>query len=194
MRLDHIAYRTADRNKTALFFMNSFGYKTQEEFSITLGDGSKAECIALEPPERITSFDSWFATRHNMHFSDTDKGLKCDPSTEYHLAPEIFVSDGPPGSLIDEWVQHRDGVGGIHHLAYMVDSVEDIMKEWKEKGYAEFLSEEPLNCKEEDPELHQVFTKPSELTGVIYEFIQRGKHGFCKANVSKLMDSTKEYK
>ena len=33
--------------------------------------------------------------------------------------------------------------------------------------------------------------KPSELTGVIFEFIERGAYGFCKENVKALMESTK---
>jgi 4-hydroxyphenylpyruvate dioxygenase-like putative hemolysin len=63
-----------------------------------------------------------------------------------------------------------------------------MMKEWKEKGYAEFTSDEPMRC----PGLTQVFTKPSELTGVIFEFIERGEFGFCQSNVRALMDSTKD--
>ena len=63
-----------------------------------------------------------------------------------------------------------------------------VMEEWKEKGYAEFYSKEPITCK--DPDLTQVFTKPSELTGVIYEFINRQGAGFCKDSVKKLMEST----
>ena len=104
----------------------------------------------------------------------------------YHLPPEIFVSDGSPDSIVGKWVAARGNIGGIHHLAYQVDSVEQIMKEWKEKGYAEFTSEDPMKC----PGLTQCFTKPSELTGVIYEFIERGEHGFCKDNVMSLMQST----
>jgi 4-hydroxyphenylpyruvate dioxygenase-like putative hemolysin len=96
------------------------------------------------------------------------------------MAPEVFVSDGSPDSIVGQWVARRDGIGGIHHLAYQVDSVADTMKEWKEKGYAEFSSAEPMKC----PGLTQVFTKPSELTGVIYEFIERGEFGFCKDNVN----------
>jgi 4-hydroxyphenylpyruvate dioxygenase-like putative hemolysin len=117
-------------------------------------------------------------------------GLKTsDPgkTQEYHLAPEIFVSDGTPGSIVAEWVAARAGVGGIHHLAYQVESVQQVMEEWRAKGYAEFTTEAPLTC----PGLTQVFTKPSELTGVIYEFIERGEHGFCKDNVKALMESTK---
>ena len=72
----------------------------------------------------------------------------------------------------------------------MVDSVKETMNEWKEKGYAEFLTKEPLTC----PGLTQVFTKPSELTGVIYEFIERENEGFCAENVKELMISTKEIK
>ena len=62
------------------------------------------------------------------------------------------------------------------------------MKQWKESGYAEFLSDEPMTC----PGLIQVFTKPSELTGVIYELISREGDGFCEDNVKDLMNSTKE--
>jgi len=111
----------------------------------------------------------------------------CHKNVEYHMAPEIFVSDGTPGSIVGNWVAIRENVGGIHHLAYQVSSVENTMREWKEKGYAEFASEEPMRC----PGLTQVFTKPSLLTGVIYEFIERGEHGFCVENVKALMESTK---
>ena len=61
------------------------------------------------------------------------------------------------------------------------------MDEWRAKGYAEFTSDKPLTC----PGLTQVFTKPSLLTGVIYELIERGEHGFCRENVKNLMESTK---
>lgn len=109
---------------------------------------------------------------------------------EFHLPPEIFVSDGTPDSIVGRWVARRDGVGGVHHMAYQVESVEKIMAEWQSKGYAEFSSNKPLTC----PGLTQVFTKPSELTGVIYEFIERGEHGFCQDNVKDLMISTKDNK
>jgi len=105
-----------------------------------------------------------------------------------HLPPEIFVSDGTPDSIVGKWVAHRDGVGGIHHIAYQVSNVKNKMNEWKEKGFAEFTTQEPLTC----PGLTQVFTQPSMLTGVIYEFIERGAHGFCAENVRELMLSTKD--
>jgi len=175
MRLDHIAYRVANRLRTVQFFKNAFDYNVVEEFQIDFDDGSVANCFALEPPEahRITAgYDT----------------SKIKTYGNYHLAPEIFVSDGTPDSVVGQWVAARGGVGGIHHMAYEVESVAATMKEWKEKGYAEFTTEQPLSC----PDLIQCFTKPSELTGVIYEFIQRGKNskGFCKDNVKDLMEST----
>lgn len=106
---------------------------------------------------------------------------------QYHMAPEIFVSDGTPDSVVGQWVEARSGVGGIHHMAYQVKSVEETMKHWCDKGYAEFTTDKPLTC----PGLTQCFTKPSELTGVIYEFIEREGQGFCKENVKSLMESTK---
>lgn len=177
MRLDHIAYRVADRHKTANFFIKCFGYTLAEDlpdgFEITFEDNTKAQCLVLVPPEQINIPAPW------VHL-DVNKN-------EYHLPPEIFVSNGSKGSIVEQWVNKRDGVGGIHHLAYQVESVQQKMMEWKEKGYAEFTTENPLTC----PGLVQVFTKPSELTGIIYEFIEREKEGFCKENVKDLMNSTK---
>lgn len=194
MRLDHIAYRVADRKKTAQFFMDSLGYKIQQEFAIKFDDGTTAQCIALEPPEKQPEKAPW-TCRHQITWIEStwypDRHLH-DPNKyqEYHMPPEIFVSDGPLGSIVGDWVAARNGIGGIHHIAYQVDSVEKTMKEWQDKGYAEFSSSEPMKC----PGLTQVFTKPSVLTGVIYEFIERGEHGFCADNVKNLMMATAENK
>jgi catechol 2,3-dioxygenase-like lactoylglutathione lyase family enzyme len=183
MRLDHIAYRVKDRYNTAEFIKEAFGYKVGTEFQIEFDDGSKADCLALIPPE----------TRHPDTALWSYHALQAGPyepiKSEYHAPPEIFVSDGSEGSIVGDWVIERGNVGGIHHIAYQVEDVEAVMNEWKEKGYAEFYSEKPITCK--DPDLTQVFTKPSQLTGVIYEFINREGAGFCKDSVKKLMESTK---
>jgi len=190
MRLDHVAYRVADRWKTARFFMEAFGYKLQTEFDINFPDGSTTKCIALEPPEKLYKTAPW-VIGEALYLPDPEGpgGLR-SVIQEYHLPPEIFVSDGSPDSIVGKWVNHRDGVGGIHHMAYLVTSVEETMKEWQDKSYAEFSSTQPMKC----PGLTQVFTKPSSLTGVIYEFIERGEHGFCQDNVASLMESTKNFK
>lgn len=190
MRLDHIAYRVKDRKKTAQFFIDALGYKIQTEFDIDFADGTKAKCIALEPPEKPLIDEIHWFIRQYVGPNDPKNDIDESKFAEYHLPPEIFVSDGDPESIVGKWVERRDGIGGIHHIAYQVDSVEKTMEEWKVKGYIEFSSEKPLVC----PGLTQVFTKPSELTGVIYEFIERGKHGFCKDNVKDLMESTKNNK
>ena len=183
MRLDHIAYRVRNRYTTTRFLEEAFGYIIGTEFQIEFDDGSKADCLALVPPEvRHPDTELW------TYFS-----LQAAPygavKSEYHAPPEIFISDGTEGSIVGDWVAERDGVGGVHHMAYQVDNVEAVMSEWKEKGYAEFYTEKPITCK--DPNLTQVFTKPSELTGVIYEFINREGVGFCKDSVKQLMESTK---
>lgn len=187
MRLDHIAYRVADRWKTANFFINALGYHVQQEFTIDFGDGQTAQCIALEPPEKKVSNLPW--TVENVPNIEQDGHVvpAWHRPLEYHMAPEIFVSEGTAGSIVANWVAARNGIGGIHHIAYQVESVENTMREWQEAGYAEFTSKEPMKC----PGLTQVFTKPSELTGVIYEFIERQEFGFCKDNVKQLMESTK---
>jgi 4-hydroxyphenylpyruvate dioxygenase-like putative hemolysin len=107
------------------------------------------------------------------------------------MPPEVFVSDGSgPGNIVYDWVQKRDGIGGIHHIAFQVNSVLQTMEEWKTKGYAEFSSNEPLKCPEDN--LVQIFTKPIDtIGGITIEFIERGDQGFCKSNVKALMDSSK---
>lgn len=199
MRLDHIAYRVKNRHKAAKFFQEAFGYKLAEsdgelkngEFTIEFKnpDGSTkstTKCVVLVPPEKSSFSNVDWTWEVKFHQNEHHELV------EFHTPPEIFISDGESEageSIVGKWVEARSGIGGIHHLAYQVDSVEEKMKEWKEKGYAEFSSEEPLTC----PGLVQVFTKPSELTGVIYEFIERGKHGFCRDNVRDLMLSTKDF-
>lgn len=183
IRCDHLAFRVADRNKTAEFFIKCFDYRIAEDlpegFDITFEDGSMAKCLVLLPPQKISDTLPW-----TTFLVDPQTKLK----QEYHLPPEIFISDGNDGSIVKEWVEKRKDIGvSLHHIAYLVDSVEETMKEWQEKGYAEFTTDKPLTC----PGLKQIFTKPSELTGIIYEFIERGKHGFCKDNVKDLMNSTK---
>jgi len=184
MRLDHIAYRVDSRHKAAAFFNEAFGYSLGTEFQIEFDDGSKADCLALTPPE-VRNVDTSLWTYYSLQTAPYGETIK----SEYHAPPEIFVSDGSEGSIVGNWVAERGGVGGIHHMAYQVNDVKAVMDEWKEKGYAEFYSEEPVTC--QDPDLVQIFTKPSELTGIIYEFINRAGAGFCKDSVKELMESTK---
>ena len=183
MRLDHIAYRVKNRYDTAQFLRLTLGYKIGTEFQIEFDDGSKADCLALVPPEnRPQETKEWVNTCLLCHDEYEEEDITL------HAPPEIFVSDGPPGSIVGDWVADRNGVGGVHHIAYQVSDVAGTMKKWKDAGYAEFLSDKPLTC----PGLEQVFTKPSELTGVIYELISREGKGFCEDNVKDLMLSTQE--
>lgn len=177
MRMDHVAYRVRDKAAAVAFFRDAFDYTIQEKFEITLEDGSKAESVSMEPPEKQGA---------QMEFGIAPFIL-LGAESEYHLAPEVFISSGPPGSLIDRWVeQWGRGTGGIHHIAFQVENVEETMKKWKAKGWL-FTTEEPLKCES----LTQVFSKPNPFTNVIYEFIERkGQRGFCKDNVAKLMAST----
>lgn len=180
-RIDHIAYRVKDRFKTAQFFIDCFKYRIAEDlpdgFEIEFEDGSKAKCLVLLPSELTEVHLPWISNVYTL-----------GSFNQYHMAPEIFISDGTDDSIVGNWVKQHGNIGGIHHIAYQVDNVEETMKEWTEKGYAEFTSDKPLSC----PGLVQVFTKPSELTGIIYEFITREEHGFCKENVKTLMESTKD--
>lgn len=177
MRIDHIALRTFDRLKTAQFFIDAFGYRIQTEFDIYFNEEKTdvAKCIALEPPEKPIDYKVPF----------TMACMAPEGAAEYHLAPEIFVSEGSEGSIVGNWVKARGGAA-LHHIAYLVDSVEAKRKEWIEKGWGDFTSDKAFHC----DGLTQIFTTSHKLTGIVFEFIERTEYGFCKDNVASLMKST----
>lgn len=185
MRIDHYALRVADRHKTAKFFIDALKYKIQEEFDLPFDDGTTVKCIALEPPEKMDRAPWKVEQLIPIMFPAATM-------VEYHMAPEIFISSSEDEtSIVGEWVKKRGGIGGLHHIALMVDDVEATMQDWKERGYAEFTSEKVMECGEGSQMIKQIFTKPSALTGFIFELINRGDRGFCSGNVKKLMESTR---
>ena len=102
---------------------------------------------------------------------------------------EVFVTSGPEGSKIHQWVARRGGRGAVHHVAYAVESVRDTMEQWKAEG-VKFDREEPLECACPTP-LVQIFTEEDPTTGLVYELIERNGHpGFCRENVKRLMDGS----
>lgn len=108
----------------------------------------------------------------------------------HDLNPEVFVTSGPPGSLIHKWVMARGGKGAVHHWAFEVPDVEAAMKAMINNGYR-FDREKPLVCSCERP-LTQIFTEEDPHTGLIYELIARNGHpGFCKENVVRLMSGNR---
>lgn len=195
MRLDHIAYRVLNRRLAAAFYIKIFDYIIKDEFEIVLEDKSKAKCIALEPNETKQNTSRSVKTYETGYYKKPLNAALVFEDYSYvttqnwHSPPDIFVSDGPEGSLIHDWVVKHGGVGGIHHLAYEVDDIHVAMENYK-KHELKFLTDEPMEC----DNLLQIFSFPNPYTGIIYEFIQRKneKLGFCKDNVKKLMDSTKE--
>jgi len=165
--LDHLAFRTENRNESVELLSKLFDYSVQEEF-LPFADSSNKDniditCAALSPP-----VDS------NM--------------------PEIFVSSGNWRSIVGDWVKNRKDVGGIHHIAVKIPAgtIEEIMEQWKQYDI-EFTTEKPIVCEEDDDGLRQIFTKEiPQLGNLIIEIIERGEHGFCSSSVAKLMESTKK--
>lgn len=156
----------------------------------------KLDHIAYRVPNREASVDrlsNMFGYEIGAEFTiDFDDGSKaeCKALVEPSL-PEVFVSEGSPGSIVERWIENTpNGQGGIHHLAYKVDDIDPIVKQWKDRGI-EFLTEDVIDCPDDD--LRQIFTKPQPLLGgVIIELIERGDKGFCQNSVKALMESTDE--
>jgi 4-hydroxyphenylpyruvate dioxygenase-like putative hemolysin len=185
-RLDHIAYRVYNKDKARQFFEEKFYYKLADEFDIEFNDGTTVKCFAMSPPEKIECDWEVYSTvemeipRKSRTWM-TDEEIEEAELPDYHMAPEIFISEGEPGSIVDQWLM-KNGAG-IHHLAYEVRRVTWAMDQWSD---IEFMTDKPLEC----PGLIQVFTKVHPVTGMIYELIQRTDKGFCKENVKGLMESS----
>lgn len=180
MRLDHIAYRVSNRYQAAEFMEKALRYRISTEFEIPFEDGSKSKCLVLAP---IELKEQGSGRKNKAHVPDSN-GLW----HEFHLAPEVFISDGTPDSVVGKWVATRNGVGGIHHIAYEIYDVESEMDRWRKSNFATFSSSKPI----EGPGITQVFTDPHPITGVIYELIHRKDPsvGFNPKSVQQLMLST----
>ena len=152
--------------------------------------------IAYRVPNRDETVDhltKMFGYEVGEEFTiDFDDGSKaeCKALVETSL-PEVFVSQGSSGSIVEKWIKNTpNGQGGIHHLAYKVNDIDPIFKKWKDAGI-EFLTENVIDCPDDD--LRQIFTKPQPLLGgVIIELIERGDKGFCKNSVKELMEATSD--
>ena len=171
MRIDHLAFRVASRHHTANFFKKALGYRqcirVPRGFKVNFDDGTFAKCSVLIPPERKINGMSWNMLMPVPNFPEKLQ--------EYHQPPEIFISEGSPNSIVDKWVK-RNG-NRLHHVALQVDDIDATKSEWIKNGFATFATEESLEC----PGLKQIFTDPSELTGCVWELIERGPNdnGFC---------------
>jgi 4-hydroxyphenylpyruvate dioxygenase-like putative hemolysin len=173
--LDHIAVRTFDRDAAVKFLTEMFGYTVQENFDIPFEEGDVARCTALQPGDRKSD---------RMPF--TVKHIGFEGEGDYHTQPEIFVTEGNPGSIVHRWCEKHGG-SQIHHCAYRTDDIHKVFEEWKAKGI-EFSSEKPIYCPEEG--LTQIFTREIPVLGLVIELIEREKHGFCKGNVKKLISGS----
>ena len=63
MRIDHLAFRVANRKKTAQFLTKALGYRPCHRipngFRVDFPDKTYADCTVLVPPERKVSGMSW---------------------------------------------------------------------------------------------------------------------------------------
>lgn len=184
-RIDHLAFRTLEREKAVKFFCDTLGYREVTQFQIDFTESKKdiAICSVLEPADRPNTklLLPWIYTANLNNLINQN----------YVLSPEIFVSEGTPGSIVNTWARKHGGAG-LHHIALQVQeesSVKEEMKKWIDKGWCEgFTSEEPFIC----DEMSQIFTKPSSVLGVIFELIKRKEVGFCRSSVLNLMESTRD--
>jgi hypothetical protein len=79
-------------------------------------------------------------------------------------------------------------------MAYTVSNIQEAREEFKAAGF-EFLNNDIIAC---ENGLQQTFTKPVDVTGIIYELMEKPitetgnllEVNFCKESVGNLMKST----
>lgn len=179
MKLDHIALRlTPENHKKALeMYVALFEYSIIDTFAPTFSDDpndtQECTCTVLCPPI---------------------------DSTKKPNGPQLFISSSTdPNSIVAKWVEKRKQTGSfVHHMAYVVSNIKESMEKFKKFGY-EFLGDKIISC---ENGLQQTFTRPVDLTGVIYELMEKPilENGemedvnFCKSSVGNLMKATEEVK
>ena len=183
MIIDHIAYRSLDRNKTSSFLCKLYDYTIQDEFWLDFQDGSKARCYSLGPKDKYEFPYTYYYPYQGFNPPQPDIPLI------YHKPPEFFVSEGEEGSIVWNWLKAKGIESGVHHVALSVDSVRDTIKWCKDNKMCEFSTEEPIWCESEG--LLQIFTKEVPELGHVIEFIERKGKGFCNNNIKILIESSK---
>jgi len=180
MILDHIAIRCKDRYVPAECFTSFLGYRHHTSFDLKFDDGSTTDCLVLVPGREYSGIPRVITQTVAASLGDDGDFLV---TADYQIPPEIFISDGPPESIVGKWVE-KNGPG-VHHLAFRVNPGEIESYMTSHPTY-EWLSKEPIVC----DGLRQIFVKMPG-TNLTIELIEREKEGFCRDSVKKLMESTK---
>lgn len=105
--------------------------------------------------------------------------------------PVVVISEGLNDESVVEKYCRKFG-SRIHHLAYLVNDIETVVKIQKERGI-EFTTDNIIGSVEEG--IKQIFTMPTVTTNHIIEYIQRfGDFDgfFTPTNVADLMLSTEK--
>ena len=132
MKLDHIAYRVADRDQTVDFLQTLAGYSIGAEFQINFNDGTSADCKALLPsnessPEVFVSegtpesiVDVWVKERegtggiHHIAYTtdDIDKAVEVWREKGVDFLTDVII-DCPDDNLRQIFTKPQDLLGGI---------------------------------------------------------------------------------
>jgi len=155
MKLDHIAYRVADRHDAARLMIEQFGYIIIDEFLIDFDDGSRSASFALQKdgePDIFISDGSdegivynWVKNRgggggvhHLAYFVDNvaakmeewkQKGVATFTTEEPIVGPgltQAFTTPHPLTGTIYELINRDEGTIGFN-----IDSVRRLMESTK---------------------------------------------------------------
>ncbi len=144
-----------------------------------------------EREKLMTELTNFIPVRHYMTFKVISSNATTVALKLHETLPVIVISEGLSDDSIVEKYCQKYGTR-VHHLAYEVSNIEKVIDIQKSRGII-FTSDSYFGSIEDG--IKQIFTKPTETSNHIIEYIQRfGDFDgfFTPSNIADLMLSTEE--
>ncbi len=130
-----------------------------EEVALAVGDQDKAV--------------AWFQDLFGIQFNESwevpvdSMKVKCARigDTQFHI-----VAPTNPNSVIAKFLKERDQ--GIHHIAFMVNDLDELITRLKEKG-VRLIPEIPRVASKSGVQLKYIFVHPKSAYGLLIELIEK---------------------
>ncbi len=144
-----------------------------------------------EREKLMTELTNYIPVRHYKTFKVISSNATTVALKLHETLPVIVISEGlSDDSIVEKYCQKYGS--RIHHFAYEVTNIEKVIEIQKSRGI-KFTSENFFGSEEDG--IKQIFTKPTETSNHIIEYIQRfGDFDgfFTPSNIADLMLSTEE--
>ena len=122
--------------------------------------------VVKNTEELVEVLSRLFGFRVTESLTSPEQGFKSTFISQEGVTLELIEPIGPAG-IIQRFIEKRGG--GLHHISFQVDNLEQEMKVLKAKG-VQLLGEEPQQVTESSK---VVFAHPSSVGGILVELVYR---------------------